>query len=161
MLIGYIDSLALNIDNGILAKIREFGVIITVKNGLDFDKELLKRFKLKRLPLYDYLALLYTERGLEYKLTKHITAKTATLTFQGLRQYTEISKLMREDLKDVIAIIGKDNLIFARIDIAIDKDAPFNIARIASALKREPKRYKRILLTLKQPKRAKQTGILM
>jgi hypothetical protein len=35
----------LNIDNGVLAKIREIGVIITVKNGLEFDKELLKKFK--------------------------------------------------------------------------------------------------------------------
>ena len=55
---------------------------------------------------------------------QHKTAKKVNITFQGLKQYTEISQLMEYDLKEFIATF-KDYIQVMRLDVAIDNKEPF------------------------------------
>lgn len=153
MLEGYIDSVAFEVSNKILADISLFGVLTTVKNGgLVFNALALDEFVNKRAKkakslqlrdlknLYSYLAIVETQTGLRYKITQHKRAKRATITFQGLTQYTEKSILMRYDI-DMFIELYSDSLILNRVDVAIDSKEPFNIAKIANRSKRKTFAY--------------------
>lgn len=139
---GYIDSIAFEIDNSILAKLELIGVVTVAKNNLILDNELLNEFieyratksykkqLLELRNLYKYLAIFETQTGLKYKIMQHKRAKNITITFQGLKQYNEISDLMRYDLKEFIAAF-KDDIQIMRLDVSIDNKKPFNIKAIA------------------------------
>ena len=144
---GYIDSLSFEIDNSILAKLELIGVVTVAKNNLILDNELLNEFieyratkshkkqLLELRNLYKYLAILETQTGLKYKLVQHKRAKNVTIAFQGLKQYREISELMRYDLKEFLEHF-KEDIRISRIDIAFDNKEAFNITQIAKNSKR-------------------------
>lgn len=137
MLKGHIDSVAFDgITIDILAKLSDIAVIHTAKNKIVFNQELLSFFKLgKKVVLYDYLAILETQTGLQYKLIKHIRAKNITLTFQGLRQYDEVSSLMMIDFKAIMERLEGECLL-VRLDVCFDQQEPFNVQRIAKLMNR-------------------------
>ncbi len=144
---GYIDSLSFEIDNSILAKLELIGVVTVAKNNLILDNELLNEFieyratkshkkqLLELRNLYKYLAILETQTGLKYKLVQHKRAKNVTIAFQGLKQYTEVSELMRYDLKEFLEHF-KEDIRISRLDIAFDNKEAFNITQIAKNSKR-------------------------
>ena len=139
---GFSDSVVFEMNSTILSKLSLFGVVTVAKNGLILDESLLSEFVNKRTikgkskqllelkNLYQYLAVLETQTGLRYKIMQHKTAKKVNITFQGLKQYTEISQLMEYDLKEFIATF-KDDIQVMRLDVAIDNKEPFNIKAIA------------------------------
>ena len=139
---GFSDSVVFEMNSTILSKLSLFGVVRVAKNGLILDESLLNEFINKRTikgkskqllelkNLYQYLAILETQTGLRYKIMQHKTAKKVNITFQGLKQYTEISQLMEYDLKEFIATF-KDDIQIMRLDVAIDNKEPFNIKAIA------------------------------
>ena len=145
---GYIDSIAFEIDNSILAKLELIGVVTVAKNSLILDNELLNEFieyratkshkkqLLELRNLYKYLAIFETQTGLKYKIMQHKRAKNITITFQGLKQYNEISELMRYDLKEFIAAF-KEHIQIVRLDVAFDNKEVFNITQIAKNSKRD------------------------
>ena len=145
---GYIDSIAFEIDNSILAKLELIGVVTVAKNNLILDNELLNEFINKRTikgkskqllelrNLYQYLAIFETQTGLKYKLMQHKRAKNITITFQGLKQFNEISELMRYDLKEFLQHF-KEDIRISRLDIAFDNKEAFNITQIAKNSKRD------------------------
>lgn len=135
ILTGNIDSLAFEITDSALKKLSQIAVIRVAKNGIVLDSDLMQDFKMPKLILYDYLAIAEMQTGLRYKLIKHIRAKSIILTFRGLYQYTETSRLMRYDLKAILSLIG-DDCNYARLDMAFDKDKPFEVAKIAKAMGR-------------------------
>jgi hypothetical protein len=137
MLKGYADSVALEITFDILAKLADIAVIHIAKNKMVLDQELLTSFKLgKKVVLYDYLAILETQTGLQYKLIKHIRAKNITLTFQGLYQYDEVSRLMMIDYKAIMERLGGECMLLVRLDVCFDENKPFNVQRIAKLMNR-------------------------
>ena len=139
---GFSDSVVFEMNSTILSKLSLFGVVRVAKNGLILDESLLNEFINKRTikgkskqllelkNLYQYLAILETQTGLRYKIMQHKTAKKVNITFQGLKQYTEISQLMEYDLKEFIATF-KDDIQIMRLDVAIDNKEHFNIKAIA------------------------------
>ena len=139
---GFSDSVVFEMNSDILSKLSLFGVVRVAKNGLILDESLLSEFVNKRTikgkskqllelkNLYQYLAILETQTGLKYRIMQHKTAKKVNITFQGLKQYTEISQLMEYDLKEFIATF-KDDIQIMRLDVAIDNKEPFNIKAIA------------------------------
>ena len=145
---GYIDSIAFEIDNSILAKLELIGVVTVAKNNLILDSELLNEFieyratkshskqLLELINLYKYLAILETQTGLKYKIMQHKRAKNVTIAFQGLKQYREISELMRYDLKEFLQHF-KEDIRISRLDIAFDNKEAFNITQIAKNSKRD------------------------
>ncbi|GAB1466615.1 hypothetical protein MASR2M54_21150 [Aliarcobacter cryaerophilus] len=80
--------------------------------------------------LYKYLAIIETQTGLKYKIMQHKRAKNVTIAFQGLKQYREISELMRYDLKEFLQHF-KEDIRISRLDIAFDNKEAFNITQIA------------------------------
>ena len=144
---GCIDSIAFEIDDNILARIELIGVVTVAKNNLILDNELLNEFieykatkshkkqLLELRNLYKYLAFFETQTGLKYKTMQHKRAKNITITFQGLRQYNEISKLMRYDLKEFLEHF-KEDIKIVRLDVAFDNKEGFNITEIAKNSKR-------------------------
>lgn len=139
---GYIDSVAFEMNENILAKLHLVGVVTVVKNSLIFDEALLNEFISKRTKkgsakqllelrnLYKYLAILETETGLKYKIMQHKTAKKVNITFQGLKQGTSNSKLMEYDLKSFLRHF-KEDVEVIRLDVAIDSLKAFNLNSIA------------------------------
>lgn len=139
---GYTDSVAFEFDSSILAKLRLVGVVTVAKNGLVFDDSLLNDFISKRTKkgidkqlkdlknLYQYLAILETQTGLKYKIMQHKRAKKINITFQGLKQYSELSQLMEYDLKSFLEHF-KEDLQLIRLDVAIDNQKAFNLNSIA------------------------------
>ena len=139
---GFSDSVVFEMNSTILSKLSLFGVVTVAKNGLILDESLLSEFVNKRTikgkskqllelkNLYQYLAILETQTGLKYRIMQHKTAKKVNITFQGLKQYTEISQLMEYDLKEFIAAF-KDDIQIMRLDVAIDNKEHFNIKAIA------------------------------
>ena len=165
---GYIDSIAFEIDNSILAKLELIGVVTVAKNSLILDNELINEFieykatksHKKRLlelrNLYKYLAILETQTGLKYKIMQHKRAKNITITFQGLKQYTEISELMRYDLKEFLEHF-KEDIQIVRLDVAFDNKEAFNITQIAKNSKRDIcKRWNTIYFKTAREKRVNQ-----
>ena len=144
---GYIDSIAFEIDNSILAKLELIGVVTVAKNNLILDNELLNEFieykatkshskqLLELRNLYKYLAILETQTGLKYKIMQHKRAKNVTIAFQGLKQYREISELMRYDLKEFLEHF-KEDIQVSRLDVAFDNKEAFNVTQIAKNSKR-------------------------
>ena len=133
---GEADSVALEITFDILAKLADIAVIHTAKNKIVLNQELLPSFKLgKKVVLYDYLAILETQTGLQYKLIKHIRAKKITLTFQGLHQYDEVSRLMMIDYKAIMERL-EGECVLNRLDVCFDENKPFNVQRIAKLMNR-------------------------
>ena len=144
---GYIDSIAFEIDNSILAKLELIGVVTVAKNSLILDNELINEFieykatkshkkqLLELRNLYKYLAILETQTGLKYKIMQHKRAKNVTIAFQGLKQYREISELMRYDLKEFLQHF-KEDIRISRLDIAFDNKEAFNITQIAKNSKK-------------------------
>ena len=144
---GYIDTITLEIDNSILAKLELIGVVTVAKNGLILDNELLNDFieyraakshskqLLELRNLYQYLAIFETQTGLRYKLQQHKRAKNITIIFRGLKQYNEISELMRYDLKEFLEHF-KEDIQIVRLDVAFDNKEAFNIMQIAKNSKR-------------------------
>ena len=165
---GYIDSIAFEIDNSILAKLQLIGVLTVAKNNLILDNELLNEFieykatkshkkqLLELRNLYKYLAILETQTGLKYKIMQHKRAKNITITFQGIKQYTEISKLMRYDLKEFLEHF-KEDMQIVRLDVAFDNKEAFNITQIAKNSKRDIcKRWNTIYFKTAREKRVNQ-----
>ena len=165
---GYIDSIALEIDNSILAKLELIGVVTVAKNNLILDNELLNEFieykatkshskqLLELRNLYKYLAIYETQTGLKYKLMQHKRAKNITITFQGLKQYNEISKLMRYDLKEFLEHF-KEDIQISRLDVAFDNKEAFNTTQIAKNSKRNIcKRWNTIYFKTAREKRVNQ-----
>ena len=165
---GYIDSIAFEIDNSILAKLELIGVVTVAKNSLILDNELINEFieykatkshkkqLLELRNLYKYLAILETQTGLKYKLVQHKRAKNITITFQGLKQYTEVSELMRYDLKEFLEHF-KEDIQIVRLDIAFDNKEAFNITEIAKNSKRDIcKRWNTIYFKTAREKRVNQ-----
>ena len=66
---------------------------------------------------------------------QHKRAKRVTITFQGLKQHNEISKLMRYDLKEFLNHF-KEDIKIVRLDVAFDNKEAFNITEIAKNSKR-------------------------
>ena len=134
---GYADSVALEISMDILAKLTDIAVINTAKNKIVLNQELLSSFKLgAKVKFYDYLAILETQTGLQYKLMKHTRAKNITLTFQGLYQYDEVSRLMMIDYKAIMERLGGECMLLVRLDVCFDENKPFNVQRIAKLMNR-------------------------
>lgn len=139
---GYTDSVAFEFDSSILAKLHLVGVVTVAKNGLIFDDSLLNDFISKRTKkgidkqlkdlknLYQYLAILETQTGLKYKIMQHSRAKKVNITFQGLKQGTELSQLMEYDLKSFLEHF-KEDIQVIRLDVAIDNQKAFNLDSIA------------------------------
>jgi hypothetical protein len=139
---GYTDSVAFEFDSCILAKLHLVGVVIVAKNGLIFDENLLNEFISKRTRkkveqqikelknLYQYLAILETQTGLKYKIMQHKRAKKINISFQGLKQWTEISQLMEYDLKLFLEHF-KEDIQLIRLDVSIDNKKAFNLDSIA------------------------------
>ncbi len=158
---GYADSVALEISMDILAKLTDIAVINTAKNKIVLNQELLPSFKLgKKVMLYDYLAILETQTGLQYKLMKHIRAKNIMLTFQGLRQYDEVSRLMMIDFKAIMERL-QDDCVLVRLDVCFDENKPFNVQRIAKLMNRVAMRYKNTVYfkTAKEKKKSQHLNI--
>lgn len=165
---GYIDSIAFEIDNSILAKLELIGVVTVAKNNLILDNELINKFieykatkshskqLLELRNLYKYLAILETQTGLKYKIMQHKRAKNITITFQGLKQYNEISELMRYDLKEFLEHF-KEYIQIVRLDVAFDNKEAFNITQIAKNSKRDIcKRWNTIYFKTAREKRVNQ-----
>ncbi len=165
---GYIDSIAFEIDNSILAKLELIGVVTVAKNGLILDEVLINEFVeykatkshskqlLELRNLYKYLAILETQTGLKYKLVQHKRAKNITITFQGIKQYNEVSELMRYDLKEFLEHF-KEDIQISRLDIAFDNKEAFNITQIAKNSKRNIcKRWNTIYFKTSREKRVNQ-----
>lgn len=165
---GYIDSIAFEIDNSILAKFELIGVVTVAKNNLILDNELLNEFieyratkshskqLLELRNLYKYLAILETQTGLKYKIMQHKRAKNITIIFQGLKQYNEISELMRYDLKEFLEHF-KTYIQIVRLDVAFDNKEAFNITQIAKNSKRDIcKRWNTIYFKTAREKRVNQ-----
>ncbi len=165
---GYIDSVAFEIDNSILAKIELIGVLEVAKNSLILDNELLNDFieyrakkshskqLLELRNLYKYLAIFEMQTGLKYKLMQHKRAKRVTITFQGLKQHNEISELMRYDLKEFSEHFKQD-IQMVRLDVAFDNKEAFNITQIARNSKRDIcKRWNTIYFKTAREKRVNQ-----
>ena len=165
---GYIDSIAFEIDNSILAKLELIGVVTVAKNNLILDNELLNEFieyratkshskqLLELRNLYKYLAIFETQTGLKYKIVQHKRAKNITITFQGLKQHNEISELMRYDLKEFLEHF-KEDIRIVRLDIAFDSGEAFNITQIAKNSKRNIcKRWNTIYFKTAREKRVNQ-----
>ncbi|MCT7601286.1 hypothetical protein [Aliarcobacter butzleri] len=165
---GYIDSVAFEIDNSILAKLELIGVVTVAKNNLILDNELINKFieykatkshskqLLELRNLYKYLAILETQTGLKYKIMQHKRAKNITITFQGLKQYNEISELMRYDLKEFLEHF-KEYIQIVRLDVAFDNKEAFNITQIAKNSKRDIcKRWNTIYFKTAREKRVNQ-----
>jgi hypothetical protein len=155
MLTGVIDSVDFDIDDDILDKLERWSKckIAIVKNRLIFKSELLRHFYIKgkksenkknafRSSLYYYLAVIYSDNGIWYKITQHSRQKGYTLAFQGLKQYSLIDELKRKDLEEFINFIKIDNLKLSRLDIAFDSNTAFNTHRIAHKIKRDIYQYK-------------------
>lgn len=158
---GEADSVALEITFDILAKLADIAVIHIAKNKIVLDQELLSIFKLgKKVVLYDYLAILETQTGLQYKLMKHIRAKNITLTFQGLHQYDEVSRLMMIDFKAIMERLEGECVLF-RLDVCFDENKPFNVQRIAKLMDRVTKPFKNTvyLKTAKEKKKSQHLNI--
>ncbi len=146
-MIGYIDSIAFEFDSCILAKFHLFGVVTVAKSGIIFNDNLAKTMINNRLiksknlqlielkNLYEYLAIVETQTGLTYKIMQHKRAKKVNITFQGLRQYSEVSELMKHDLKEFTELF-KDYITIKRLDVAIDNAEPFNEDKIAKNMNR-------------------------
>ena len=159
---GYADSVALEISMDILAKLTDIAVINTAKNKIVLNQELLSSFKLgAKVKFYDYLAILETQTGLQYKLMKHTRAKNITLTFQGLYQYDEVSRLMMIDYKAIMERLGGECMLLVRLDVCFDENKPFNVQRIAKLMGRVAKRYKNTiyLKTAKEKKKSQHLNI--
>ena len=165
---GYIDSIAFEIDNSILAKLELIGVVTVAKNNLILDKELLNDFieyratkshskqLLELRNLYKFLAIFETQTGLKYKIMQHKRAKNITITFQGLKQYNEISELIRYDLKEFLEHF-KEDIQIVRLDVAFDNKEAFNITQIAKNSKRDIcKRWNTIYFKTAREKRVNQ-----
>ena len=165
---GYIDSIAFEIDNSILAKLELIGVVTVAKNSLILDNELINEFieykatkshkkqLLELRNLYKYLAILETQTGLKYKLMQHKRAKNITITFQGIKQYNEISELMRYDLKEFLEHF-KEDIQISRLDVAFDNKEAFNTTQIAKNSKRNIcKRWNTIYFKTAREKRVNQ-----
>ena len=165
---GYIDSIAFEIDNSILAKLELIGVVTVAKNNLILDNELLNEFieyratkshskqLLELRNLYKYLAIFETQTGLKYKIVQHKRAKNITITFQGLKQHNEISELMRYDLKEFLEHF-KEDIRIVRLDIAFDSGEAFNITQIAKNSKRDIcKRWNTLYFKTAREKRVNQ-----
>ena len=165
---GYIDSIAFEIDNSILAKLELIGVVTVAKNSLILDNELINEFieykatkshskqLLELRNLYKYLAIFETQTGLKYKLMQHKRAKNITITFQGIKQYNEISKLMRYDLKEFLEHF-KEDIQISRLDVAFDNKEAFNTTQIAKNSKRNIcKRWNTIYFKTAREKRVNQ-----
>ncbi len=165
---GYIDSVAFEIDNSILAKLELIGVLTVAKNNLILDNELLNEFieyRATKTPskqllelrnLYKYLAILETQTGLKYRVMQHKRAKNITITFQGLKQFNEISDLMRYDLKEFLEHF-KEDIRIVRLDVAFDNKEAFNINQIAKNSKRDIcKRWNTIYFKTAREKRVNQ-----
>ena len=165
---GYIDSIAFEIDNSILAKLELIGVVTVAKNNLILDNELLNEFieyratksyskqLLELRNLYKYLAILETQTGLKYKIMQHKRAKNITIIFRGLKQYNEISELMRYDLKEFLEHF-KEDIQIVRLDVAFDNKEAFNITQIAKNSKRDIcKRWNTIYFKTAREKRVNQ-----
>ena len=165
---GYTDSIAFEIDNSILAKLELIGVVTVAKNSLILDNELINEFieykatkshkkqLLELRNLYKYLAILETQTGLKYKIMQHKRAKNVTIAFQGLKQYREISELMRYDLKEFLQHF-KEDIRISRLDIAFDNKEAFNITQIAKNSKRDIcKRWNTIYFKTAREKRVNQ-----
>ena len=147
-MLGYVDSIVFEIDNSILAKLELIGVVTVAKNSLILDNELINEFieykatkshkkqLLELRNLYKYLAIFETQTGLKYKIMQHKRAKNVTIAFQGLKQYREISELMRYDLKEFLQHF-KEDIRISRLDIAFDNKEAFNITQIAKNSKRD------------------------
>ena len=145
---GFTDSVAFEMNDSILAKLHLVGVVTVVKNGLIFDEVLLNDFISKRTKkgtakqllelrnLYKYLAILETETGLRYKIMQHKRAKKVNISFQGLQQDNEISKLMEYDLKSFLEHF-KEDVEVIRLDVAIDSLKAFNLNTIAKNTNRK------------------------
>ncbi len=161
MLKGEADSVALEITFDILAKLTDIAVIHIAKNKIVLNQELLTSFKLgKKVVLYDYLAILETQTGLQYKLIKHTRAKKITLTFQGLHQYDEVSRLMMIDFKAIMERLEGECTLF-RLDVCFDENKPFDVQRIAKLMDRVARRYKNTvyLKTAKEKKKSQHLNI--
>lgn len=167
-MLGYVDSIAFEMDNSILTKLSLIGVVTVAKNNLILDSELLNEFIINRATkshakqllelrnLYKYLAVIETQTGLKYKIMQHKRAKKLTITFQGLKQYNEISKLMMYDLKDFLKHF-KEEIKIVRVDVAIDNKEPFNVTQIAKNSKRDIcKRWNTIYFKTTKEKRVNQ-----
>ena len=165
---GYIDSIAFEIDDNILAKLELIGVLTVAKNNLILDNELLNEFieyratkshskqLLELRNLYKYLAIFETQTGLKYKIMQHKRAKNITITFQGLKQYSEISELIRYDLKEFLEHF-KEDIQIVRLDVAFDNKEAFNITQIAKNSKRNIcKRWNTIYFKTAREKRVNQ-----
>ena len=165
---GYIDSIAFEIDNSILAKLELIGVVTVAKNSLILDNELINEFieykatkshskqLLELRNLYKYLAIFEMQTGLKYKLMQHKRAKRVTITFQGLKQHNEISELMRYDLKEFLEHF-KEDIQIVRLDVAYDNKEAFNITQIAKNSKRNIcKRWNTIYFKTAREKRVNQ-----
>ena len=165
---GYIDSIAFEIDNSILAKLELIGVVTVAKNSLILDNELINEFieykatkshkkqLLELRNLYKYLAILETQTGLKYKIMQHKRAKNITIIFRGLKQYNEISELMRYDLKEFLEHF-KEDIQMVRLDVAFDNERAFNITQIARNSKRDIcKRWNTIYFKTAREKRVNQ-----
>ena len=165
---GYIDSVAFEIDNSILAKLELIGVLTVAKNNLILDNELLNEFieyRATKTPskqllelrnLYKYLAILETQTGLKYRVMQHKRAKNITITFQGLKQFNEISDLMRYDLKEFLEHF-KEDIRIVRLDVAFDNKEAFNVQQIAKNSKRDIcKRWNTIYFKTAREKRVNQ-----
>ena len=165
---GYIDSIAFEIDDSILAKLELIGVLTVAKNSLILDNELINEFieykatkshskqLLELRNLYKYLAILETQTGLKYKIMQHKRAKRLTISFQGLQQHNEISKLMRYDLKEFLEHF-KEDIQIVRLDVAFDNKEAFNITQIAKNSKRNIcKRWNTVYFKTAREKRVNQ-----
>ena len=165
---GYIDSIAFEIDNSILAKLELIGVVTVAKNSLILDNELINEFieykatkshskqLLELRNLYKYLAIFETQTGLKYKIMQHKRAKNITIIFRGLKQYNEISKLMRYDLKEFLEHF-KEDIQISRLDVAFDNKEAFNTTQIAKNSKRNIcKRWNTIYFKTAREKRVNQ-----
>jgi hypothetical protein len=165
---GYIDSIAFEIDDNILAKLELIGVLTVAKNNLILDNDLLNDFieyratkshskqLLELRNLYKYLAIFETQTGLKYKIMQHKRAKNITITFQGLKQYSEISELIRYDLKEFLEHF-KEDIQIVRLDVAFDNKEAFNITQIAKNSKRNIcKRWNTIYFKTAREKRVNQ-----
>ncbi len=168
---GCIDSIAFEIDNSILAKLELIGVVTVAKNSLILDNDLLNEFieykarkshskqLLELRNLYKFIAIFETETGLKYKLMQHKRAKRVTITFQGLKQYNEISELMRYDLNEFLELLSQDIQIvrLVRLDVAFDNKEAFNITQIAKNSKRDIcKRWNTVYFKTAREKRVNQ-----
>ena len=158
---GEADSIAFEVTFDILAKLADIAVIHTAKNQIVLNQELLPSFKLgKKVALYDYLAILETQTGLQYKLIKHSRAKKITLTFQGLHQYDEVSRLMMIDYKAIMERL-QDECVLIRLDVCFDENKPFNVQRIAKLMNRVTRPFKNTvyLKTAKEKKKSQHLNI--